>query len=123
VFPTQQSPFSNPLKAALPPSLAPAADAADDSSSSTDTTNDATLSESAITTKEYDLRQLKSFSSNLLFEGAMSTFMHFKQKSMRSLVFALLVGISNLINNNVVKIHVLGESVNQSVYKLLCMYA
>ena len=109
-------PAANPFKAALSTAMPQfdtktPTDPDSESSNPENTDNETVMSESSITTKDYDLRELKSFSSNLLFEGAMSTFMHFKQKSMKSLVFALLVGISNLITCNVVKIHILGKLV------------
>lgn len=65
--------------------------------------------DNSITTKDYDLQQLKSYSSNLIMEGAMSAYMHFQQKSVKSLVFSQLMGLANLLNNNVIKIHLLGR--------------
>lgn len=67
------------------------------------------LSDKSITTKDYDLKQIKSYSTNLLMEGAMTTYMHFQQKSIKSLVFAQMMGLAKLLNNNVVKIHLFGK--------------
>ena len=61
------------------------------------------------TAKEYDLDTLKSMSSGLLTEGAMALGMHFfVNKSGQSLVYSVCSGIANLINNQLVQIHILG---------------
>ena len=50
-----------------------------------------------ITTQNYDLKIVSKMSSGIITESGLAFVMHFYQKTTQSLVFSLLMGISNLI--------------------------
>ena len=50
-----------------------------------------------ITTQNYDLKIVSKMSSGIITESGLAFVMHFYQKTTQSLVFSLLMGISNLL--------------------------
>lgn len=63
-----------------------------------------------VTTKEYDLVELSKITNSAFTDAAFTLFAHFTYKSAHSLLFAVSRGIASLLSNQLVLIHIFGQT-------------